>query len=63
MSVGFHVVSRAEVTDLDFVWCSVAGMIGVGAIVRAALQGAKVITVDIDDKKLVLAKSLALLLP
>ncbi|HRO85196.1 MAG TPA: zinc-binding alcohol dehydrogenase family protein [Niabella sp.] len=58
MSVGFHAVSRAEVTDLDFVMVLGCGMIGVGAIVRAALRGAKVIAVDIDDKKLVLAKKL-----
>ena len=32
------------------------GMIGIGAIVRAALRGATVIAVDLDDEKLVLAK-------
>jgi threonine dehydrogenase-like Zn-dependent dehydrogenase len=58
MSVGFHAVSRAEVTDLDYVMVIGCGMIGVGAIVRAGLRGAKVIAVDIDDKKLVLAKKL-----
>ena len=31
-------------------------MIGIGAIVRAALRGATVIAVDLDDEKLVLAK-------
>jgi threonine dehydrogenase-like Zn-dependent dehydrogenase len=31
------------------------GMIGVGAIVSAAIRGAKVIAVDVDDKKLNLA--------
>ena len=34
----------------------VCGMIGIGAIVRAALRGATVIAVDLDDEKLVLAK-------
>jgi threonine dehydrogenase-like Zn-dependent dehydrogenase len=34
------------------------GMIGVGAIVRAALRGSTVIAVDMDDKKLALAKRL-----
>jgi threonine dehydrogenase-like Zn-dependent dehydrogenase len=34
------------------------GMIGVGAIVRAALRGAIVIAVDVDDEKLDLAKQL-----
>lgn len=58
MSVGFHAVSRAAVTDLDTVMVIGCGMIGVGAIVRAALRGAKVIAVDVDDRKLDLAKRL-----
>lgn len=58
MSVGFHAVSRAEITDLDFVLVIGCGMIGVGAIVRAVLRGARVIAMDIDDKKMALAKSL-----
>ena len=58
MSVGFHAVSRAEVTDEDTVMVIGCGMIGVGAIVRAALRGAQVIAVDIDDNKLSLAKRL-----
>lgn len=58
MSVGFHAVSRAEVTDTDYVMVIGCGMIGAGAIVRAALRGAKVIAVDVDDKKLVLSKKL-----
>lgn len=58
MSVGFHAVNRAEVTDIDTVMVIGCGMIGVGAIVRAALRGAKVIAVDVDNKKLELAKRL-----
>lgn len=58
MSVGFHAVSRAQVTDLDMVMVIGCGMIGVGAIVRAALRGACVIAVDLDDEKLALAKEL-----
>jgi 2-desacetyl-2-hydroxyethyl bacteriochlorophyllide A dehydrogenase len=58
MSVGFHAVSRAQVTDLDVVMVIGCGMIGVGAIVRAALRGARVIAVDVDDEKLALAKRL-----
>lgn len=58
MSVGFHAVSRAEVTDLDVVMVIGCGMIGVGAVVRAALRGARVIAVDMDDNKLALAKRL-----
>lgn len=55
MSVGFHAVSRAMVTDLDVVMVIGCGMIGVGAIVRSNLRGARVIAVDVDDDKLKLA--------
>ena len=58
MSVGFHAVSRAQVTDIDTVMVIGCGMIGLGAIVRAALRGAKVIAVDLDDEKLEVARSL-----
>jgi threonine dehydrogenase-like Zn-dependent dehydrogenase len=58
MSVGFHAVSRGQVTDLDVVMVIGCGMIGVGAIVRSALRGARVIAVDVDDSKLALAKRL-----
>ncbi len=58
MSVGFHAVSRGQVSDNEFVMVIGCGMIGVGAIVRAALRGATVIVVDIDDDKLKLAKKL-----
>lgn len=58
MSVGFHAVNRAEVTDIDTVMVIGCGMIGMGAIVRAALRGATVIAVDVDDEKLELAKSI-----
>lgn len=58
MSVGFHAVSRGEVTDSDTVMVIGCGMIGVGAVVRAALRGAKVIAVDMDNDKLDMAKRL-----
>ncbi|NDV78098.1 zinc-binding alcohol dehydrogenase family protein [Dysgonomonas sp. 511] len=58
MSVGFHAVSRAAVTDLDIVLVIGCGMIGVGAIVRAALRGARVVAMDMDDEKLKLAQRL-----
>lgn len=56
MSVGFHAVSRGEVSDIDVVMVIGCGMIGMGAIVRASLRGATVIAVDIDDEKLAIAK-------
>lgn len=58
MSVGFHAVSRGEVSDLDTVMVIGCGMIGVGAIVRSVIRGAMVIAVDMDDEKLALAKHL-----
>src|SRR5574344_2340572 len=56
MSVGFHAVARGQVTDNEYVMVIGCGMIGIGAIVRAALRGATVIAVDLDDEKLDLAK-------
>lgn len=56
MSVGFHAVNRAAVTDNDIVWVIGCGMVGMGAIVRASLRGATVIASDIDDDKLELAR-------
>lgn len=58
MSVGFHAVSRGQVTDIDTVLVIGCGMVGLGAVVRAALRGATVIAADIDDEKLALAKEL-----
>ena len=56
MSVGFHAVSRGQVIDNEYVMVIGCGMIGIGAIVRAALRGAIVIAVDLDDEKLELAR-------
>ena len=47
-----------QVTDIDTVAVIGCGMIGLGAIVRASLRGARVIAMDIDDEKLELAKRL-----
>ncbi|NDW19650.1 sorbitol dehydrogenase [Dysgonomonas sp. 216] len=58
MSVGFHAVARGEVNDLDIVMVIGCGMIGIGAVVRAVLRGARVIAVDMDNEKLDLAKRL-----
>ena len=58
MSVGFHAVSRAQVTDIDVVLVIGCGMVGMGAVVRSAQRGATVVAVDIDDDKLVLARQM-----
>lgn len=57
LSVGFHAVRRGRVTDRDTVVVFGCGMIGLGAIAAAGLQRqAVVIAVDVDDRKLALAK-------
>ena len=58
MSVGFHAVSRAAVTDSDTVMVIGCGMVGLGAVVRSVLRGAKVIAADVDDEKLAIAKEM-----
>lgn len=58
LTVGFHAVDRGRVTDNDVVMVLGCGMIGSGAVVRAALRGARVIAVDVDDQKLALAKQI-----
>lgn len=58
LSVGFHAIDRGRVTDIDTVMVIGCGMIGLGAVVRAAMRGATVIAADLDDEKLLLARSL-----
>ncbi len=58
LTVGFHAVDRAGVTAGDTVMVLGCGMIGAGAVAGAAARGAKVIAVDVDDKKLSTAKKL-----
>ena len=58
MSVGFHAVSRAQVTDIDVVLVIGCGMVGMGAVVRSAMRGATVVAADLDDNKLELAREM-----
>ncbi|MCR4560838.1 MAG: hypothetical protein K5685_12240 [Bacteroidales bacterium] len=44
MSVGFHAVDRGRVTDTDTVMVIGCGMVGLGAVVRAVMRGATVIS-------------------
>lgn len=55
LTVGFHAIDRVGVTASDVVMVLGCGMIGAGAISGAALRGAKVVAVDIDDEKLATA--------
>ena len=57
LSVGFHAVDRARVAGDDTVVVFGCGMIGLGAVAGAGLKRqARVIAVDIDDRKLALAR-------
>ena len=58
MSVGFHAVSRAQVTAIDVVLVIGCGMVGMGAVVRSAMRGATVVAADLDDSKLELAREM-----
>lgn len=58
LTVGFHAVDRGRVSDNDTVMVFGCGMIGVGALIRSVLRGAKVIAVDIDDEKLEVARQM-----
>ena len=57
LSVGFHAVDRARVTERDVVAVFGCGMIGMGAIIGASLRGATVVAMDIDDEKLKVAEA------
>lgn len=57
LTVGFHAVSRGRVTDADVVAIYGCGGVGLGAVCAAAFRGARVIAIDIDDKKLEIARS------
>jgi threonine dehydrogenase-like Zn-dependent dehydrogenase len=56
MSVGYHGANRAEVCETDTVLLLGCGTIGMGALCAAARKGATVIGLDIDDKKLEVAR-------
>jgi Zn-dependent alcohol dehydrogenase len=49
-------VDRAQVTDTDVVMV-IGCAWGMGAVIRAAVRGATVIAVDVDDDKLAIVKT------
>lgn len=51
LSVGFHAIERARVTDLDTVLVLGGGMIGLGAILGAQARGARVIVSEVAAEK------------
>ena len=56
LAVGCHTISRGRVTKENTVAVLGCGAIGLGAVAGAAWRGARVIAVDIDDKKLRIAR-------
>lgn len=58
LSVGAHLVSRAQVTEGEYVLVFGCGVIGSGAISAAYFRGAKVIVVDIASEKFETAKAM-----
>jgi threonine dehydrogenase-like Zn-dependent dehydrogenase len=56
LTVGYHAAVRGRTTSEDIVAVMGCGMVGLGAIAAAAHRGSRVIAIDVDDKKLDLAK-------
>lgn len=57
LSVGYHAANRAAVTEQDTVLVIGCGAVGLGAVCAAVRKGAVVITADVDDKKLQVART------
>ena len=56
LTVGCHAVSRGRVAASDTVAIFGCGGVGLGAVSAAAFRGANVIAIDVDDKKLAIAR-------
>jgi threonine dehydrogenase-like Zn-dependent dehydrogenase len=56
LTVGCHAVARGLVTAKDTVAVYGCGGVGLGAVAAAAFRDARVVAIDIDDKKLAIAK-------
>ncbi|QNI34009.1 zinc-binding alcohol dehydrogenase family protein [Alloacidobacterium dinghuense] len=56
LSIGFHATSRGQLTAKDTVAVLGCGGVGLGAIAAASFAGATTIAMDIDDRKLEIAR-------
>jgi 2-desacetyl-2-hydroxyethyl bacteriochlorophyllide A dehydrogenase len=56
LTVGFHAVARARVTDTDTVAIFGCGGVGLGAVAASAYRRGKTIAIDVDEGKLKIAK-------
>lgn len=58
LSVGFHAAARGRVVAGETAVVIGCGAVGIGAVAGAAARGARVVAVDVDPRKLDLAKRL-----
>jgi threonine dehydrogenase-like Zn-dependent dehydrogenase len=58
LSVGFHAAARGRITAGETAVVIGCGAVGIGAVAGAAARGARVIAVDVDPRKLELARRL-----
>lgn len=56
LTIGAHAVDRGRITAPDTVAIFGSGVVGLGAIAAASRRGARVIVVDLDDRKLEVAR-------
>jgi 2-desacetyl-2-hydroxyethyl bacteriochlorophyllide A dehydrogenase len=56
LTIGMHAVERGRVAATDTVAVLGSGVVGLGAITGAARRGARVVVVDVDDRKLEVAR-------
>jgi 2-desacetyl-2-hydroxyethyl bacteriochlorophyllide A dehydrogenase len=56
LTIGYHAVQRGRVKPADTVAVLGCGAIGLGVVAVAANEGASVIAIDVDDRKLTLAQ-------
>lgn len=57
LTVGCHAIARGRVTSADTVAIFGCGGVGLGAVSAAAFRGANVVAIDIDERKLEVARS------
>ncbi len=56
LTIGFHAIARARVVAGETVAVFGCGVVGLGAIAGAAARGARVIAIDLDVRKLAIAR-------
>lgn len=57
LTVGYHAADRGRIAAGETVAVFGCGVVGLGVVASAARRGARVIAIDVDDRKLALAQS------